>query len=77
MSHHQKEGSNLEFFHAPVKIISCQKGHSAVAAAAYRRGTCLECTYSVIRTFTTKYVKTEPNTSGVPVAYAPELCCID
>ena len=35
----------MEFFHAPVQIISRQKGRSAVAAAAYRSGTRIECTW--------------------------------
>ena len=35
----------MEFFHAPVQIISRQNGRSAVAAAAYRSGTRLECTW--------------------------------
>ena len=35
----------MVFFHAPVQIISRQKGRSTVAAAAYRSGTRIECTW--------------------------------
>ena len=35
----------MVFLHAPAQIISRQKGRSAVAAAAYRSGTRLECTW--------------------------------
>lgn len=35
----------MDFFHMPIQIISRDKGRSAVAAAAYRSGTRLDCTW--------------------------------
>ena len=35
----------MDFFHMPIQIISRDKGRSVVAAAAYRSGTRLECTW--------------------------------